>query len=136
MTKNHYNFNTLIPEIEAKIDTGAYSTSIDEDLARELGFSNVIDYFEKIEKPKKIKRGEGIEIIKKMRKKHLGKIKDLFDMSVVYSSHGNTIRPKIKLKYIMDKEKIISKANVVARGDLEYPVIVGRRDLKKFLIEV
>ncbi|MCK5080608.1 MAG: hypothetical protein KAQ63_00450 [Candidatus Moranbacteria bacterium] len=123
-------------EIEAKIDTGAYSTSIDEDLARELGFSNVIDYFEKIEKPKKIKRGEGIEIIKKMRKKHLGKIKDLFDMSVVYSSHGNTIRPKIKLKYIMDKEKIISKANVVARGDLEYPVIVGRRDLKKFLIEV
>jgi len=123
-------------EVEAKIDTGALSTSIDEKLARELGFDQVVDYFEKIEKPKKVKRGEGIELIKKMRKKHLGKVKDLIDMSVVYSSSGITIRPRIKLKYIMDKELIFSKANIVKRDGLEYPVIIGRKDLKRFLVEV
>ncbi len=71
-----------------------------------------------------------------MRKKHLGKVDGLIDMSVVYSSNGISIRPKIKLKYTMDKEDIISKTNIVDRNNLEYPVIVGRKDLKRFLVEV
>ncbi len=128
--------NGMEKEVKAKIDTGAYSTSIDEDLARELGFGDVIDYFERIEKQKEIKKGEGIKLIQEMRKKHLGKVDGLIDMSVVYSSNGISIRPKIKLKYTMDKEDIISKTNIVDRNNLEYPVIVGRKDLKRFLVEV
>jgi len=36
----------------------------------------------------------------------------------------------------MDGEMVATKANITKREDLKYPVIVGRRDLKKFLVEV
>ncbi len=128
--------NGVEEEVEAKIDTGAYSTSIDEELARKIGFGEVIDYFEKIEKPKKIKRGEGTNLIQEMKKEHLGKTKALVDISAVFSSSGSSIRPVVKIRFVMDKEKIVSKVNIVGRDDLEYPMIIGRKDLKKFLVEV
>jgi alpha-L-glutamate ligase-like protein len=123
-------------EIEAKIDTGAYSTSLDEDLAREIGFGEVIDYFEKIEKPQNINRGNGKQIMDELKKEHLKKIEDLIDIDVIYSSSGVTIRPKIKVRFIMDNELVVARANIIKRDNLKYSMIVGRRDLKKFLVEV
>jgi alpha-L-glutamate ligase-like protein len=123
-------------EVEAKIDTGAYSTSLDEDLAREIGFGEVIDYFEKIEKPKNVNRENGKQIMEKLKKEHLKKTEDLIDIDVIYSSSGVTIRPKIKVRFIMDDELVVARANIIKRDNLKYSMIVGRRDLKKFLVEV
>jgi len=128
--------NKIEKEIEAKIDTGAYSTSIDEDLASELGFSGLIDYFKKIEKPEKITKNEGTAIVESLKKKYLHGHKDLVDITVVYSSNGVTIRPKVRIHFIMDGEVVVTRANITKREDLKYPVIVGRRDLKRFLVEV
>jgi hypothetical protein len=36
----------------------------------------------------------------------------------------------------MDDQMVISRANITDRKDLKYQMIVGRRDLKKFLVEV
>ncbi len=123
-------------EVEAKIDTGAHSTSIDKDLAMELGYSDVIDYFDKIEKPEDITRQTGRKIMEDLRKKYLENHRDLEDIDIIYSPSGITIRPKIILPYAMDKRKVISKANIVRRTDLKYPMIIGRRDLKRFMVEV
>lgn len=123
-------------EVEAKIDTGAYSTSIDTSLAEELGFANVLDYFDKIEKPNEFTREQVKEIEENLRKKYLAGHEDLEDVAVIYSSSGISIRPKVKFKFIMDREEILTKANIVERTELKYPMIIGRKDLKKFLIEV
>ncbi len=123
-------------EVEAKIDTGAYSTSVDIELARELGFEGVIDYFDKIKKPKEITKKDGKNIMEDLRAKYLHKNKDLLDIDVVYSSSGITVRPKVKISFVMDNETVITRANLTERADLKYPVIIGRRDLKKFLVEV
>ncbi|MEA2007351.1 MAG: sugar-transfer associated ATP-grasp domain-containing protein [Patescibacteria group bacterium] len=123
-------------EIEAKIDTGAHSTSIDKDVAIKLGFSDVIDYFDKIEKPKDITRKTGRTIKKEIRKKYLEKHRDLQDIGIIYSPSGATIRPKIILNYVMDRRKVVSRANIVRRTDLKYPMIIGRRDLKRFMVEI
>jgi alpha-L-glutamate ligase-like protein len=126
----------LEKEVEAKIDTGAYSTSIDTELARELGFESVIDYFDKIEKPENFSRDNVKEIEKDLRKKYLSGNEDLADIAAVYSSSGVTIRPKIKLKFIMDRESVIAKVNIIDRASLNYPIIIGKKDLKKFLVEI
>lgn len=123
-------------EVEAKIDTGAYSTSIDTALAKELDFSSVLDYFEKIEKPTSFSREQVKQIEEDLRKKHLAGHEDLEDIVVIYSPSGVTIRPKVKIKLLIDNLEIISKANIVERTELKYPMIIGKRDLKKFLIEV
>jgi len=123
-------------EVDAKIDTGAYSTSIDVKLAKELGFESLLEYFDSIEKPSGFTRDQVKQIEENLRKKYLAGHNDLEDIAAVYSSSGVTIRPKVKINFVMDDEEVFSKANIVERTELKYPMIVGKRDLKKFLIEI
>ncbi len=123
-------------EVEAKIDTGADSTSIDTGLARELGFSSVLEYFSNIKKPVEIPREIVKEFEANIRKEHLGKHPDLDDLIVVYSSSGVSLRPKVKCSLLLDGIEISARASIVDRSQLEYPVIIGRKNLGKFLIDV
>lgn len=124
-------------EVEAKIDTGAYSTSIDVDLAEKLGFEKVVEGFGKIDLSKyKLVRGDCEKIEKEILEKYKKKFEDLCEVTAVFSSSGSSIRPIVKISFVMDNEKVITKANIVDRSELNYKAIVGKRDLKKFLIEI
>ena len=118
--------------VRAKIDTGAYSTSIDSGLARKLGFDNTLDKFNAVLKD--IDKVEEME--RKERRKMFNNIPGLKTTVMVKSSHGITYRPIIKICLIMDKTKIPVRVTVIDRRHLKYPVLIGRRNLRKFLIEV
>lgn len=83
----------------ARIDTGAYRTTIDRSIAEKLHLTNIIKY-------------------KKVR-----------------GALGKQERPIIDLTFELDREKIRTEAFIAPREDLKYDIIVGRRDLKKFLID-
>lgn len=121
-------------EVEAKIDTGAMSTSIDVELARELGFSEVLDFFEKIDLPTGFEREDAQQIMKNLKEKH--KHPDLADIDIIFSSHGVSIRPKVKINFIMDKLTIVASVNIAMREDLKYKAIIGKRNLGRFLVDV
>lgn len=124
-------------EVEAKIDTGAYSSSIDEELAIQLGFERVLADFESIPtnqydiKPK----NEGL-IKKDILEKYRNVIPELEDIAVVFSASGSSIRPVVRLEFLLDTARIISRINITTRKDLKYPMIIGKRSLGKFLIDV
>ena len=121
-------------EMEAKIDTGAMSTSIDIELARKLGYGELLDFFEKVELPTGFAREDGQGIINELKKRH--KHPDLHDIDLIYSSNGVSIRPKIKMNFIMDGFVITANVNIAARDELRYAAIIGKRNLGKFLIDV
>lgn len=121
-------------EVEAKIDTGAMSTSIDTELAKQLGFSDVLDFFEKIDLPSGFAREEAQKIMKELKEQH--KHPDLFDIDIVFSSHGASIRPKVRMNFVMDDLTIIANVNIVKREDLKFQAIVGKRNLGRFLVDV
>lgn len=124
-------------DTEAKIDTGAYSTSIDTELAKALGFEHVVDEFSKIDLAEFgviTEKGSGID--KKIKAKYKNKIHDLVDVSITWSSSGVTVRPIVKIKFIMDKKTILAKVNIVDRTDMKYNMIIGRRNLHSFLVDV
>lgn len=122
---------------QAKIDTGAYSTSIDTELAREIGFGPTIDAFAKIDLKEFGEITEkGLGIGKKIEKKYGSRIPHLVETSVTWSSSGVTIRPIVKLTFVMDKKSITTKVNIVDRSDLKYNMIIGKRNLGKFLVDV
>ncbi|HOW60628.1 MAG TPA: sugar-transfer associated ATP-grasp domain-containing protein [Candidatus Moranbacteria bacterium] len=124
-------------EVDAKIDTGANSTSIDYELAKEIGFGETVDEFSKIDLSQyQILPENESEIKKDILAKYKEKITSLEDVAVIFSSSGSSIRPVIKVSFIMDDIEITSKANLVKRENLKCPVIIGKRDLKKFLIDV
>lgn len=123
-------------EVEAKIDTGAYSSSIDIDLAKELGFEDVLNYFNSLELPKDFGREDVGKIEEGLRKQYLGKHPDLEDITVIYSSHGVSIRPKIRISFVLDQREISARVNIAGRGELKKQMLVGRINLGKFLIDV
>ena len=123
-------------EVEAKIDTGAHSTSIDTEIAKELGFAGVIEFFNSLELPKDFKREDIKQIEECLRKKYIHRHPDLVDISAIYSSHGVSIRPKIMLKLILNNIELATQVNVTERKELAKEIIIGRKNLNKFLIDV
>ncbi len=124
-------------EIEAKIDTGADSSSIDRTLAEELGYSDVLAYFDSIENLLPVNQEESDKLRDELRKKYLRTdMPDLTDIVFVFASNGVSMRPKIWLTIVMDGQEIIASPTVVDRSSLQYRAIIGRRNLVKFLVDV
>lgn len=119
-------------ETEAKIDTGAGFTSIDIDLAKQLGFEEVADIIEK----ENIQYEEIKDLSKAERELIFKKNTDVVDTIIIRSSHGTTYRPMVKIKIVMDNLEIETRVTIIDRSDLKYSVIVGKRNLGKFLIDV
>lgn len=123
-------------EAEAKIDTGATATSIDTELAKKLGFEDLINYWNSAEKPNNFSRVEGKIIDEKLTKEYAGKHPDLIGISTVYSSSGSSVRPKVKVTFILDGISVVANANITDRQELDKEVIIGKKNLGKFLIDV
>jgi len=119
-------------EVEAKIDTGAGFSSIDSELAKELGFEDVINEFERIDVDyAKIKNLPKVE-----REAMFKDIPGLADTAIIHSSHGTSYRPMVRINIILDNVTILAKASVIDRSNLKYPIIIGKKNLGKFLIDV
>lgn len=123
-------------EAEAKIDTGAGLTAIDEQLAKELGFEKTVEAFLKQNFPIDITKEQARELDKVNKNRLLREIPHLVDTAIIHSSHGTTYRPMVKIKIVMDKRIIYSKVTIIDRTHLKYPIIIGKRDLGRFLIDV
>lgn len=119
-------------EVEAKIDTGADSTSIDTELAKQLGFEETLTIFEERIAGKNILT----EYTEQEREQLFANVPDLADTSLTKSSHGTSYRPMIRLDLSLDSVVISAKVSVIDRSDLKYSVIIGRKNLTRFLIDV
>jgi len=83
----------------AKIDTGAYRTTLCKSLAEELSIDKVIGY-------------------KKVR-----------------GSLGSEERPLINFYFYLDNRLVSTEAFIADREELKYDIIIGRKDLKRFLVD-
>jgi len=86
-------------ETVAKIDTGAYRTSVSKEIAQNLKTNGVVRY------------------------------------KTVKSALGKEDRPIIELRFKLDGKIIETEAFVADRTDLKKDVIVGRKDIKGFIID-
>jgi alpha-L-glutamate ligase-like protein len=134
--------------VDAKLDTGAYYTSIDEELAVELGYGEALSAFKEhfpYYHGSQIFPGMDIdqqfEATRQIREQHLEEIVRrsnglIKNIKLVFSSNGVSIRPVIETQIILDKTSLTTKATIVRRKHLRYPVIIGRKSLHSFIIDV
>jgi alpha-L-glutamate ligase-like protein len=123
-------------EVEAKIDTGAGFSSIDESLATSLGFAETIEKFKEQGFPQFLSQEDARNLDKEEKDKLLKTIPDLADTAIIHSSHGTTYRPMIKINMLMNDIDILMRVSIIDRSSLSYPIIVGKKNLTKFLIDV
>lgn len=85
--------------VKAKLDTGAFRTSVDRKFAELLGMPV------------------------------------LNEKVFVRSASGESFRPTAKTTFTLGGKRINTVVSVVDRSNLKYPVIIGHRDMKDFLIK-
>lgn len=130
-----YGKNGKEEKTKAKIDTGADSTSIDSNMAKSLGYENIIDIFQNIEGIEDITQETGKKLLEKLKLDYLGSLIGLEDIVLVKSSHGYSIRPEVTIKLNLGETVFDTKANIYDRKHMTFKVIVGRKSLGRFLIE-
>lgn len=126
-------------KIKAKIDTGADRTSIDEELLKQLGYEEAIDYWNSFdygvypstEDARQITAERDLLI-------ENGKIQEnpmITARSIVKSGNGVTIRPVLPIKFKLEGVEINSNTTSIGRSHLEHKMIIGKKDLNQFLID-
>ncbi len=134
-----YGKEEVSEEVKGKIDTGATISSIDTSLAIHLGFGETLDFATNILKdiPESFESNEAAREYSKMHKleERLKENENIVDTAIIASSHGISYRIQIEVEFELSGIRFPVKANIADRSNLVYSVLVGQRDLKKFLID-
>ncbi len=126
----------VVKKVKVKNDSGALYTSIDLDLAYQLGFNKALEDFHKLGLDKHFKTKKEALNLKKKMQKFVENHPEIIGLSVVKSGNILTVRPKVKLFIEMEGLKVETIANISDRSNMIYKAIIGRRTLRKnFLID-
>lgn len=120
-------------ELKAKVDTGAGFSSIDKQIARVLGYRDVIDEFD--EMTRNILEASTSDERDAMMKDKLQKWGEDFSTVLAKSSHGASYRLVIKMDLMLSGVLIHTPLSVIDRSNLQFPMIVGRKSLRNFLVD-
>lgn len=119
----------------AKVDTGADTTSIDKEIARKIGYSEIVELIESKSIPEDIDREKGMKIAERLNKELTEKYPDICEVNVVKSSHGISVRINIKINLKIKDTTFETKVSIFDRSKLTYNAIIGRKSLTRFIID-
>lgn len=134
VTLFHKDNRAITVPVKAKVDSGARSSSIDYELARKLGYGDVVEYIKPfdLDNPRTDEEAHALaQEIQREVKSH----PDIKRLNVVRSASGSTLRVTVDLVFKLKSKTIESDVNLISREHLTYDMIIGRRDLKGFLIK-
>jgi hypothetical protein len=120
-------------KVKAKFDTGARSSSIDFEVARQLGISDEIiqkcKELENVPVSKDISKEEQKKMEKDLSRKLKAKYPDIVNVQMSKSSSGFSVRAYISCDIEYSGRIISTKVNLRDRKGLTCPMLVGLKDM-------
>lgn len=121
--------------VKGLLDTGIFTSRIDKDTVLKLGFINEINEFEKEGVPRKFDEFNDAQKFIDENNILLEEYPSIIRLAKVVEEGKIRVRPVIKVKIeIRDSIKEI-EAVVSTRKDMIYPILLGRTELKDYLID-
>jgi alpha-L-glutamate ligase-like protein len=120
---------------KARINTGIIRSKISSVMAQRIGFRPALEYFKEQNIPEQFKtRAEAREYLEEHRDKITGH-KDIVTAIVTGEDGTIAIRPIVSVTFDITGEKITAEMLVSRKKGMPYPAVLGRRDLKPFLLD-
>jgi alpha-L-glutamate ligase-like protein len=130
-----YDLDGNPTKIKVRNDTGAYWSAMDYRLAEALGFKDILDDFYKFELEHPFDNLKDGKRVKILAQRHFEDHHLIRNVALVKQANGLDLRPIIELSFEMSGLRIQALFTVTHRKDMMYGVIIGRKGLKKFLID-
>ena len=123
--------------VKVKIDTGAFLTSIDKELAYDMGYKEAYQHFESLKLPSRFESYDDAKVALKTYMRKASKHRDILGLSLSKSAVGRSleIRPVLNISFSLSGVQVKARATIASRSGLIYSAIIGRRDLSPFLID-
>lgn len=121
--------------IQAKIDSGAETSSLDYEIARKIGYDDLVDYLKSLLTDRPMTRLEAKKLERKF-KSELNSHPEIKSVKLVNSASGSTLRVTVPVRFLLKGEEIFADVNLISRKHLTYDMIVGRQDVSGFLINL
>jgi alpha-L-glutamate ligase-like protein len=122
-------------EVEARVDTGAGRTSVTRELAAQLGYEDAIRHYDSFGIQDPLSRDELEELSRQELWKKIMEHPDIIGVDKTMSAHGGSYRMLVPITFYLGGRKVATKASIYDRQDMVHPILIGRRDLKWFLVD-
>ena len=134
----YYNENKELKDLQkeitsAFIDTGILTSRISKSMASRIGFLNTIKFFNSLDIPKNFKSLKEAQEYMDSNKDTLTKDNHIKRVAKIVEEDGVYIKPVIEVKTKISGE--IKDIEMVVQDNITSPVIIGRSDLKGYLID-
>jgi hypothetical protein len=126
---------TVKTKAKVQVDTGILRSKISSIMAKRIGFRPILDYFNACGIPDTFETREAAREYIAKHKDTLAAHELITSVIVTGESGKIKIRPIITVTLDIASMTIKSEMVVSSRKDLPYPAILGKRDLKPFLLD-
>ncbi|MCD6422255.1 ATP-dependent zinc protease, partial [bacterium] len=115
----------------AKIDTGAYSCSMDYSLAKQLGWEELVELTKQLHRAYREKNEKEI----KRLCPEFERFPEVVMLKKVRSRLGREFRPLVKITFKLAGQLVSTEAHLANRRHLRYPMILGRKAMRSFVVD-
>lgn len=120
--------------VEAKMDTGAWGSSISFDVARSIGYERLLEELQDRHIFDAMSYEDAQSFVAQQRESEFFRSRPDVVLKVVKQASGVTVRVNVPVRLTINRRLITTVASIVDRSILRFPVIVGARDLGGFMV--
>jgi len=117
----------------AFMDTGVLTSRISNTVANRIGFLSTVKFFKSLDVPEKFESLKEAQKYIDENEEKLTEDENILRIARTVEEDGVIIRPVVSVRVKISGEK--KEFEMIITDNITYPVVVGRRDLKGYLID-
>lgn len=121
-------------QVDAKMDTGAWGSSVSFDVASAIGYDRLLDELQEQHVFDAMSYQDAQKFVDSQRNSEFFRGRPDVVLKLVKQASGVTVRILVPVRLTINRKLITTVASIMDRSIMRFPVIVGARDLVGFTV--